>query len=87
MDFKELKTQEKLATVKALDTLNLYGETNFANSVEEISKLFDNDTITINTCRSGRDVVWYNDNDGKNCCIYIDTLEELNEQNITEELL
>ena len=44
--------------------------------------------ITINTCRNGKDVVWWTFGDDTNTeiCIYVDTLEELDEDEIEEEL-
>jgi len=38
--------------------------------------------LTENTCRNGRDVLWYMD-----VCIYIDTLEFLTEAEIDDQLL
>lgn len=41
--------------------------------------------LTENTCRNGRDVLWFMDEDN-NVAIYIDTLEFLTEEEIEEQL-
>lgn len=51
------------------------------NVIEDIN----NDYLTENTCRNGREVLWYMDND--TCkAIYIDTLDFLSEEEIEKEL-
>lgn len=42
--------------------------------------------LTENTCRNGRDVLWYSD-ENTNTAIYIDTLELLSEAEIERELM
>lgn len=44
------------------------------------------DFFTHNVTRSGRDVLWYNDGCGTDCCIYLDTLEFLSEEEEEREL-
>lgn len=45
----------------------------------------ERDALTENTCRNGRDVVWYLDNEN-DVAVYIDTLEILSDEEITKEL-
>lgn len=53
--------------------------------------LYDDDVVTINTCRSGRAVAWamptFRGDKVKNICIYIDSLEKLSRKELTDELL
>lgn len=68
------------ALIKVLDDLDY-------DSDEE--SLLDNlkyDYLTINKCRNGREVAWYID-ESHNKCIYVDTLEELTDAEIEEQLL
>ena len=52
----------------------------------KIIRLMEDDTITINTARSGREAVWYlNAETGAECAVYTDTLEELTADEILEE--
>ena len=54
---------------------------------KEIIRLMEDGTITINTARSGREVVWYfNPETWTECAIYTDTLEELPYKDIFQEL-
>lgn len=46
----------------------------------------ENDYISINTTRSGRDVAWYIDGDDHSGCVYVDTLDALTEEEIKREL-
>lgn len=55
-------------------------------SVEDIQYEIDHDVISLCTCRNGRDCVWYLD-DVKESCIYVDTLKELDDEEIEKELL
>lgn len=45
----------------------------------------ENDYVTENKCRNGREVLWYTD-ESHNIAIYIDTLEFLSEEEIDEQL-
>lgn len=51
-----------------------------------IQDAIDHDIITLNECRNGRDAVWYLD-ETVECCVYIDTLEELSQEDIEKELM
>lgn len=59
----------------------LYEEIGFENVLSDI----ENDYLTENSCRNGRDVLWYMD-ENNNVAIYIDTLEFLTEEEIEKEL-
>lgn len=56
----------------------------FAYIVDKLD-LLSIEEITINTCRNGRKVAWYLD-ETKELCIYIDTMEELTQEEIENEL-
>ena len=68
-----------LAVVRAMYAAH---DLNPENILEHIS----HDVLTENVARNGRDVLWYMD-DVKNIALYVDTLEELTEQEIDKELL
>lgn len=53
--------------------------------IAEELQIEESDEITINTCRNGREVAWYLD-ESREMCIYIDTLEELTQEEIDKEL-
>lgn len=61
----------------------LYEEIGFED-VDVLSDI-EHDYLTENTCRNGRDVLWYID-EANNIAIYIDTLEFLTEEEIEKEL-
>lgn len=59
----------------------LYKEIGFEDVLNDI----EHDYLTENTCRNGRDVLWYID-ENHNVAIYEDTLEFLTEEEIEEQL-
>lgn len=61
----------------------LYDEINM--NIDSVVDDWNNNYLTINECRNKRLVVWYID-ECHNCCIYIDTLDELDEEEIGEQL-
>lgn len=68
---------------KLVAIVKLYKELCFEcpNVISDI----ENDALTENVCRNGREVIWYMDE--ANCkAIYIDTLEFLTEEEIEKEL-
>lgn len=51
-----------------------------------IQDAIDHGIITLNGCRNGRDAVWHLD-ESIECCVYVDTLEELSQEEIEKELM
>ena len=74
MDSKNLK-----AIIKVLELAN--EETTIGN----LKQLMDTDTITTNKARNGREVIWYM-TELTNICVYTDTIEELSEAEIEDQL-
>lgn len=81
--------QRHIAEEAMMERLNcefIYYETENEKK-ESLRHLYDTDMLTCNLARNGREVLWYMDPDnGKSVSIYIDTLEELTEEEIEEEL-
>ena len=59
----------------------LYKEIGFEDVLNDIK----NDYLTENTCRNGKEVLWYLD-ENKSVAIYVDSLEFLTEEDIEEQL-
>lgn len=74
-----LSTSERQAISKAISTLG------FEDNDERVQDWLSDDTISINTCRNGRDAAWVVLDD-KSVAVYTDTLEELTEDEIESEL-
>jgi hypothetical protein len=55
-------------------------------SDSDIQYEIDHDVISLSTCRNGRDVVWAQISDTKTRAVYVDTLEELSNEEIEKEL-
>ena len=53
---------------------------------EKIASWLENDTITLNMCKSGREVVWLM-LESTSICLYVDSLEKLDDLRIQEELI
>jgi len=53
---------------------------------EEIQRWIDDNTITLNKCRNGREVVWIM-TENKEACVYVDDLSSLDDDEIEEQLL
>ena len=83
MEFTKLTIQERKAIKEALELIGYYDVSENENSIQE---WLDDDTISICTCRSGRDAVCIITESHKSV-IYIDTLEPLSQEEITKELL
>ena len=83
MKFVELSEQERKAVKEALELIGYYDVSENENSIQE---WLDDDTISICTCRSGRDAVCII-TESHESVIYIDTLEPLIQEEITKELL
>lgn len=83
MEFTKLTIQEKKAIKEALELIGYYDVSGNDSSIQE---WLDDDTISICTCRSGRDAVCII-TESHESVIYIDTLEPLSQEEITKELL
>lgn len=83
MKFIELSEQERKAVKEALEYI---GYLDVAESPEMLQEWLDDETISICTGRSGRSAVWII-TDSNESAIYIDTLESLSQEEITEEFL
>lgn len=70
---EEIKAIEKVADIIGIDK-------------ENIEDYYNDDTITINKCRNGRIVAWCIWSEDNQACVYVDTLEELDEEEIEKEL-
>lgn len=83
--------QRHIAEEAMLERLNgefiSYEETEEDEKRESLRHLYDTDMLTRNLARNGREVLCYIDPDNGRCVsIYIDTLEELTEEEIEEQL-
>ncbi len=56
-------------------------------SDDDIQRWIDDDTISLNTCRNGRDVVWILLEDNNEVCVYVDNLKKLTNEEIKNQLL
>lgn len=82
IDGRKMTEQEEKAMWEAL----------FPHSADDMSESdiqyeIDHDVISLSTCRNGRDVVWVQTNDTAFAAVYVDTLEELSNEEIEKELL
>lgn len=66
--------------------MELIGYYDVSENENSIQEWLDDDTISICTCRSGRDAVCII-TESHESVIYIDTLEPLSQEEITKELL
>ena len=83
MRFENLNETEKRAIIKGLKHIDYYDSQN----PEFIQTLIDDDSITINTARSGCDVAWIIIDGIKEVALYVDTLDILSDDDIQRELL
>ena len=83
MRFENLNETEKRAIIKGLERIDYYDSQN----PEFIQTLIDDDSITINTARSGRTVVWIIIDGIKEVALYVDTLDILSDEDVKRELL
>lgn len=78
-----MNEKEMNVVKKALEYINY---SDVANDPDEIKRWIDDDSITINTCRNGRDVVWIYASESNSVAMYIDTEEVLTDEEIEKEL-
>ena len=83
MRFENLTKSEQKTIITGLKHIGYYDNQN----PEFIQTLIDDDSITINTARSGRTVVWIIIDDIKEVALYVDTLDILSDDDIQRELL
>lgn len=77
---REVTEQERKAIAEAIG--------NFVNVLndEDIQRWIDDDTITLSGCRNGRDCVWVI-LENYDCAVYVDSLEELSDKEVEQQLL
>ena len=74
---KRITEKEKEAMVKLLD---------IAGIESDIETMQRDDSLTINTARNGRDVAWML-TETQNIAVYVDSLQQLTEEEIERELI
>ena len=83
MRFENLTKSEQKAIIAGLKHIGYYDSQN----PDFIQILVDDNSITINTARSERTVVWIIIDDVKEVALYVDTLEILSVEDVKRELL
>lgn len=78
---REVTSKEREAIDEALSLFNC------DLSDDDIQRWIDDDTISLNTCRNGCDVVWILLEDNNEACIYVDNLKKLTNEEIKNQLL
>ena len=78
---REVTSKEREAIDEALSLFNC------DLSDDDIQRWIDDDTISLNTCRNGRDVVWILLEDNNGVCVYVDNLKKLTNEEIKNQLL
>lgn len=78
---REVTSKEREAIVEALSLFNC----NLSD--DDIQRWIDDDTISLNTCRNGCDVVWILLEDNREACVYVDNLKRLTNEEIKNQLL
>lgn len=78
---REVTSKERKAIDEALSLFNC----NLSD--DDIQRWIDDDTISLNTCRNGRDVVWILLEDNNEACVYVDNLKKLTNEEIKNQLL
>lgn len=78
---REVTSKEREAIDEALSLFNCDLSDN------DIQRWIDDDTISLNTCRNGRDVVWILLEDNNEACVYVDNLKKLTNEEIKNQLL
>ena len=77
---KRITEKEKEAMVKLLDIAGIESD------IETMKRFVKDDSLTINTARNGRDVAWML-TENQNIAVYVDSLQELSEEEIERELM
>ena len=79
---EKLTDQEKKAIKQAINELGYF---DVAENEETLCEWYENGTASINTARNGRTVAWVLLESAEKA-VYVDTLEELTEEEIESEL-
>lgn len=93
ISFREECAFERLSKTYSAEILDaakeLYADLNLCDEEEAFQCIESDDEhgyFTVNRCRNGREVVWYNDGADEKC-IYVDNRTELDADEIQKELL
>lgn len=78
---REVTSKEREAIDEALSFFD------YSLKDDDIQRWIDDDAISLNTCRNGRDVVWILLEENCEACIYVDSLKKLTNEEIKEQLL
>ena len=77
---KRITEKEKKAMVKLLDIAGIESD------IETMQRFVKDDSLTINTARNGRDAAWML-TETQNIAVYVDSLQQLTEEEIERELI
>ena len=77
---KRITEKEKKAMVKLLDIAGIESD------IETMQRFVKDDSLTINTARNGRDAAWML-TETQNIAVYVDSLQQLTEEEIERELM
>lgn len=77
---REVTEQERKAITEAI------GNFAYVLNDEDIQRWIDDDTITLSGCRNGRDCVRVI-LENYDCAVYVDSLEELSDKEVEQQLL
>lgn len=77
---REVTSKEREAIDEALSTFS------YNLSDDDIQRWINDDTISLDTCRNGHDVVWILLEDNNEACVYVDSLKSLTSAEIEEQL-
>lgn len=75
------------AAIKAIAVALQLKDDDAKEKYDYILEWENENTLTQNTARNGRPVMWYLDGDGYEAAVYIDTLETLTQEEIEKELM
>ena len=78
----KLTEKEAAALKKAFESCDVYNLTD-----EDIQIYLDDGTATINETRGGKDVAWVVWSENEQAAVYVDTMEELSDDEIERELV
>lgn len=70
--------------MKAINTA--LGEVGYNLDAESVQRWIDDDSITLNTARNGKRVVWVSGGEENEAAVYVNSLEVLSEEEIEKEL-
>lgn len=79
--YSELSQEQIAAIEKAAENIGV------DTTADNLERYYKDTTITLNIGRNDREVAWIIFSDSLQSCVYVDTLEELTEEEIKEQLL